>query len=109
MNSKQQIFNSCITGNTEIFNTENYCDDLKIDISTTTHNGVNIWGQVKNKNDECIPFAFVKLVKPHLLNGIISFEEIAHCVSDSSGFYQFNILAKPNESYQLLVSKNTSL
>ncbi|MGL4739865.1 MAG: hypothetical protein ACRC41_03560 [Sarcina sp.] len=109
MNNKQQIINSCITGNTDIFNTIDCCNDIKIDISTTTHNGVNIWGQVKNRSNECIPFALVRLVKPCLLNGVVTIEEIAHCVSDSTGFYHFNILAKSNESYQLLVSKNKIL
>lgn len=109
MENTQQIFNSCITGNTDIFNTNDYCNDIKIDISTTTHNGVTIWGQVKDKFDVCVPFALVRLVKPSIFNGVITTEEIAHCISDSSGFYHFNILAKPDESYQLLVSKTTTL
>lgn len=61
--------------------------EIKADLIVQYRETVRVWGQIKDCNGNCVPYAYVKLVRP-TANG---YEGIAHTVTDCRGFYQFDI------------------
>ncbi|MGL4762155.1 MAG: hypothetical protein ACRCWG_11965 [Sarcina sp.] len=96
----------CATGSSETFSLLSDDCDIKVDILAQRYGGTSIWGQIKDECGQTIPGAFVKLIKPVYQNNEIEYISISKCVSDSNGFYQFNLETINDDSaYKIIVSK----
>lgn len=98
-----------VAGSSDIFNiSDEYCD-LKVDVLTEKYYGARIWGQIKDESGNVIQEALVKLVKVNINNSKINYINIANCISDKNGFYQFEVKSNIDEyPYKILVSKSVS-
>ena len=105
LNSKKDM-NVYISGASETFNVLNDECELKIDILAQTHSSSAIWGKIKDKDGNSVSNALVRLVKAAYVNNNIEYINIAKCISDNNGFYQFNINPSEDDSaYKIMVSK----
>ena len=104
--SSKKDMNVSISGASETFNILNDGCELKIDILAQTHSGSTIWGKIKDTDGNSISNALVRLVQASYTNNSIEYINIAKCISDSNGFYQFNINpSKDDSAYKIMVSK----
>lgn len=100
--------NTCIFGASETFNVLNNNSEVKVDIIAESHSSSTIWGQIKDEYGNAIQGAFVKLVKTVYMDNNFEYINVAKCISDANGFYQFNIdLFESDSSYKIMVSKTT--
>ena len=98
-----------ITGDSDTFNITTYDNELKVDVLAKEHSTSRIWGQIKESNGSVVPEALVKLVKPTFNNGIVEYTDIAKCISDLNGFYQFMVDFTPDDAaYKILISKSVN-
>ena len=96
-----------ITGDSETFNVTSYDNELKVDVLAKKHSASRIWGQIKEENGSTVPEALVKLIKPTFNNGTIEYIDIAKCISDLNGFYQFMVEFTPDDAaYKIIISKS---
>lgn len=73
---------------------EDYCDVVRV------------WGQVLDKSGCPIPYALLKLVKVIDMPEGKKYQGMAHGISDSNGFYQFDVYyCEGNEYYKIIVSR----
>lgn len=67
---------------------------------------VRLWGQIKDCDGRPMANTLIKLVKVCYEYGKLSYEGIAHTVSDCQGFYQFDLCScDSNAKYKLLVGR----
>ncbi len=84
------------------------CDsEIKADIVVSEFHSVRLWGQIVNCNGTSVANALIKLVKIVTdCKGKTVYQGIAHTVSDSDGFYQFDLCVDTaNTKYKVLVNK----
>lgn len=77
------------TTDLEINNNNN--SDIRLDFIIEKKYLSKLWGQVKDTDGKCVEDAFVILLKPKYIKGIVEYFPIATTVSDCMGFYQFEI------------------
>lgn len=82
--------------------------EIRADITVTEFSTVRVWGQVKNSCGQPVPGVLLKLVRmARDGEGRPGYRGIAHTVSDSGGFYQFDVCAKDTGAcYRILASKS---
>ena len=86
----------------------NFCEsEIKADVVVSEHNSVRLWGRIVNCDNEPISNALIKLLRIEYCGDIANYEGVAHTISDSDGFYQFEIFSgdRENTYYKLIVSK----
>lgn len=65
--------------------------EVRLDLVVEKKKVSRIWGQVKDTYGYCVENALVILLKPQYVRGEIEYFPVATTVSDSMGFYQFEI------------------
>lgn len=67
---------------------------------------VRLWGQVKDCNGVPVSNALIKLIKVTNSCCGVTYQGVAHTISDCEGFYQFDLCyCSGNETYKVLVGK----
>lgn len=80
--------------------------EIRADIKVYEFNSKRIWGQVLNCNGEPVPNSLVKLVRKIIQGNKKYYEGIAHTITDSEGFYQFDVCESlDNECYKIIINK----
>lgn len=104
-NNKRDL--SFVVGNSNTFNISEENCDMKVDVIANKHYGARIWGQIKDDKNNIIKGALVKLVKTYYENNCIEYANVANCISDDEGFYQFEVEFSDDDSaYKIIVSKS---
>lgn len=80
--------------------------DIRLDLEVKRKISFKLWGQVKDSQGKFVEDAFVILLKPKYIRGEIEYIPISTTVSDSIGFYQFDIeKLEKGLKYKVSVSK----
>lgn len=99
----QNVLGNCIDINLNQNLTKNY-SEIRADIPVTQYKSIRLWGQVKDSNNNHIPYALLKLIK--YSNG--AYSGVAHTTADCHGFYQFDLCVDDACEYKIIASKSNT-
>lgn len=95
-----------VLGNSIDINLSNIPDpEIRADVVVKQMQTKRIWGQVVDCDGRPIGNVLVKLVRMDSNGGRTQYSGVAHTISDSLGFYQFDLCANDNSYYRIIVSK----
>lgn len=81
--------------------------EVRADIVVEKKRSIRLWGQVLTADQIPVENALVQLVR--VSNkcdcGKVVFEGIAHSVTDSQGFYQFDVFNAQEDTFKIIVGK----
>jgi hypothetical protein len=92
--------------NMDIHVNRNECE-VRTDIIVEKKRSVRIWGQVLTTDHCAVENALVELVRvsKNCECGKRVYEGIAHTITDSQGFYQFEVCSTRDEFFKVVVGK----
>ncbi|MFI3115607.1 MAG: hypothetical protein R3Y12_05655 [Clostridia bacterium] len=79
--------------------------EIRADVQVEEFLTKRIWGQIINCNGIPIANTLIKLVKIVKKDFDCEYVGIAHTVTDCEGFYQFDVCAKEESFYKIIVNK----
>ncbi len=83
----------------------NQAVEIRADVKVEEFITKRIWGQIVNCNGRPIANTLVKLVKIVKRECKYEYIGMAHTVTDCEGFYQFDVCAKEESDYKIIVNK----
>lgn len=88
----------------------NYCEsEIRADVVVSEYSSVRLWGRIVNCDGKPVANALIKLLKVVCCGDKVSYNGIAHTISDCDGFYQFELCSCDDNGdkscYRILVSK----
>lgn len=86
----------------------NPCDEIveiRADVQVEEFISKRIWGKVVSCEGKPLSNTLVKLVKVVRVGCDYDYIGMAHAVTDCEGFYQFDVCAKEESEYKILVNK----
>ena len=89
----------------------NYCEsEIRADVVVSEYDSVRLWGRIVNCEGKPVANALIKLLKVTCHKNGVSYNGVAHTLSDCDGFYQFELCRCSDEEfekccYKILVSK----
>ena len=97
-----------IVGNSVNVNIKKCDSDIRADVVVSEHKSIRLWGQVKNREGLAVGNALVKLLKIIYSGSRIVYQSVASTISDSEGFYQFDLVCPlcEDSTYKVLVGKS---
>lgn len=77
--------------------------DIRADIPLEYTYDIQIWGQLKSKNDLPLCDINVRLLQLNPVSNSFTCIQIDEVVTDKNGFYLFNLVSQPLACYQIII------
>lgn len=102
MNENNGVFGNSIDINIDPCNS---AVEIRADVKVEEFQTKRLWGQIVNCEGRPVPNTLIKLVKVLRKSCETEYIGMAHTVTDCEGFYQFDICAKEESDYKIIVNK----